>query len=306
MIRAASISHRYDDVLAVEDVSFEIAPGEIVGLLGHNGAGKSTIMKILTGFLRPVSGKIFLEDKDLWDDLETAQQTIGYLPENNVLYPEMTVVDYLVYSGVLHGIAKDSVLSSIKSAFDETGLNDKANSVIGTLSRGFQQRVGVAQAILHRPSVLILDEPTNGLDPTQVQQMRNTIKNLSNDNTAVVLSTHILKEVEAICDRVIIVKQGRKALDSGLTELREGQRLLLTIDREPKSMADFWNILSGVEKVESLGQDTIGHKYALIPRKGESAGMIGPKVAAHVVDAGIGIFELVTERRDLEAIFNDI
>ena len=305
MIKANSISHRYKDVLAVDDVSFEIAPGEIVGLLGHNGAGKSTIMRILTGFLNPVEGEVWLEGKNIWDDLMLAQQKIGYLPENNILYPEMTVADYLVYVGILNGVERNSVLSLIKLALTKTGLDYKVNQVIGTLSKGYQQRVGVAQAILHGPEVLILDEPTNGLDPTQVQQMRRTITNLSSDDTAVVLSTHVLKEVESICDRVIVIKEGRKVLDSGLSELSEGQRLLLTVDRTLDRTVSF-DGLPTVALVEFLEENSIGYKYALTPRDSETMAAIGPQVANLVVKSGVGLHELSLEKRDLETIFNEI
>ena len=305
MIKADSISHRYNDLLAVDDVSFEISPGEIVGLLGHNGAGKSTIMKILTGFLHPFEGEVRLGEKNIWDDLTSAQQKIGYLPENNILYPEMTVVDYLVYVGILNGIEKNSALSLIRLALNKTGLDDKANQVIGTLSKGFRQRVGVAQAILHGPNVLILDEPTSGLDPTQVQQMRRTITNLSSNDTAVVLSTHVLKEVESICNRVIVIKEGKKVLDSGLSELSEGQRLLVTVDRKLDGTVLFDGLLT-MALVEFLEESSIGYRYALTPKESGTMNVIGSQVANLVVKSGVGLCELSMEKRDLETIFNEI
>ena len=231
MIKVSSLSHRYGDTLAVDEVSFEINSGEIVGLLGPNGAGKSTIMKILTGFLRPLEGWVELEGQNIWSRISASQAKIGYLPENNVLYEEMTVLDYLGYTAILRGVQENLLPSAIENALKKTDLAAKSNHTIGTLSKGFRQRVGVAQAILHQPKVLILDEPTNGLDPVQVQQMRRTIKGLSDNNTAVILSTHILKEVESVCDRVIVIKEGRKALDSKLVDLSAQGRFTVTVDK---------------------------------------------------------------------------
>ena len=232
MIKVSSLSHRYGDTLAVDEVSFEINSGEIVGLLGPNGAGKSTIMKILTGFLRPLEGWVELEGQNIWSRISASQARIGYLPENNVLYEEMTVLDYLGYTAILRGVQENLLPSAIENALKKTDLAARSNHTIGTLSKGFRQRVGVAQAILHQPKVLILDEPTNGLDPVQVQQMRRTIKGLSDNNTAVILSTHILKEVESVCDRVIVIKEGRKALDSKLDDLGEQGKFFVTVDKD--------------------------------------------------------------------------
>ncbi len=302
MIKVSTLSHRYNDILAVDKVSFEIAPGEIVGLLGHNGAGKSTIMKILTGYLRPCEGRIELEGQNIWPNISASQTKIGYLPENNILYDEMTVVDYLVYAGTLHGLEGNVLLSAIETALRKTDLSVKANQIIGTLSKGFRQRVGVAQAILHQPRVLILDEPTNGLDPAQVQQMRQTIKSLSDNDTAVILSTHILKEVESICDRVIVIKDGRKALDSELNDLRGGGRLLITVDRELGSLCVNDGPLSKMGVVNFIEESEIGYRYALILEKEA----VISEVARLIVEAGFGLSELSKERRDLETVFNEI
>ena len=306
MIKVSDLSHSYDDVLAVNDVSFEISAGEIVGLLGHNGAGKSTIMKILTGFLRPVKGNVWLNEEDLWNNLSSAQTEIGYLPENNILYSEMTVADYLVYTGVLHGLDEKLILPLLKVALEKTNLESKASQTIGTLSKGFRQRVGVAQAILHKPKVLILDEPTNGLDPTQVQQMRGTIRNLSDNNTAVILSTHVLKEVESICSRVLVIKEGRKVMDSKLTELSGGQKLLVTVDQNLEGKAEVSNRLSEITSIDFLEKNSSGYRYTLSPKQEGPIEFIGPQVASLIVGAGVGLLELQREKRDLETVFNEI
>ena len=302
MIKVSSRSHRYGDTLAVDEVSFEINSGEIVGLLGPNGAGKSTIMKILTGFLRPLEGQVELEGQNIWSRISESQAKIGYLPENNVLYEEMTVLDYLGYTGILRGIRENLLLSAIENALKKTDLAARSNHTIGTLSKGFRQRVGVAQAILHQPKVLILDEPTNGLDPVQVQQMRGTIKGLSDNNTAVILSTHILKEVESVCDRVIVIKEGRKALDSKLDDLSGQGRFTVTVDKE---LEDFGTAVGPLAKFATLNfieKNETGFKYTLT-LKNET---VVSEVARLIVEAGFGLSELSKEKRDLETIFNEI
>ena len=302
MIKVSSLSHRYGDTLAVDEVSFEINSGEIVGLLGPNGAGKSTIMKILTGFLRPLEGWVELEGQNIWSRISTSQAKIGYLPENNVLYEEMTVLDYLGYTAILRGVQENLLPSAIENALKKTDLAAKSNHTIETLSKGFRQRVGVAQAILHQPRVLILDEPTNGLDPVQVQQMRRTIKGLSDDNTTVILSTHILKEVESVCDRVIVIKEGRKALDSKLVDLSAQGRFTVTVDKE---LEDFGTAVGPLAKFATLNfieKNETGFQYTLT-LKNET---VVSEVARLIVEAGFGLSELSKEKRDLETIFNEI
>ena len=302
MIKVGSLSHRYGDTLAVDEVSFDINSGEIVGLLGPNGAGKSTIMKILTGFLRPFEGRVELEGQNIWSRISASQAKIGYLPENNVLYEEMTVLDYLGYTAILRGVQENLLPSAIENALKKTDLAAKSNHTIGTLSKGFRQRVGVAQAILHQPKVLILDEPTNGLDPVQVQQMRGTIKGLSDNNTAVILSTHILKEVESVCDRVIVIKEGRKALDSKLDDLSGQGRFTVTVDKE---LEDFGTAVGPLAKFATLNfieKNETGFKYTLT-LKNET---VVSEVARLIVEAGFGLSELSKEKRDLETIFNEI
>ncbi|MCI5221885.1 MAG: ATP-binding cassette domain-containing protein, partial [Candidatus Electrothrix sp. AR4] len=231
MIKVENLTRKYGDVTAVDTVSFEIDHGEIVGLLGHNGAGKTTIMKMMTGYLEPTEGCISVDGLDIGKDRRKIQKKVGYLPENCPVYPEMTVLDYLEYSAALHGIAKRNRPALIREAVERTALEAKATKQLSTLSRGFRQRTGVAQAILHKPGILILDEPTNGLDPTQIQHMRILIAELSKSAT-VIVSTHILQEVQAVCDRVIIIKDGGLALDSRLDELRQSSKLLISTDAE--------------------------------------------------------------------------
>lgn len=188
MIEVKGLSRQYGNLTAVDDVSFDIAAGEVVGLLGHNGAGKTTVMKMLTGFLEPSSGSIQIDGVDLATQRRAVQARIGYLPENCPLYPEMAVVDYLEHQATLRGLVGAQRDHAVRSAIERTGLTGKATDAIATLSRGYRQRVGVAQAILHQPAILVLDEPTNGLDPSQIQHMRSLIRELAQHAT-VLLST---------------------------------------------------------------------------------------------------------------------
>lgn len=305
MIRVSELSRNYGDLTAVDRVSFEIGQGEIVGLLGHNGAGKTTIMKMLTGFLEPTGGSIEVNGLDMDSHRLEVQQGIGYLPENDPLYPEMTVIDYLDFSAQLHGVDASEKNRRIKHAIDMTELISKAADPIATLSRGYRQRVGVAQAILHGPGVLILDEPTNGLDPTQVQHMRDLIRSLAEKST-VILSTHILQEVQAVCDRLIIIRNGRKALDATMQELRAAKRLLVAVDREPVSGLDFFQGLAPVASVELIDSLDDVRRYALELTDQLEVNSAAADIAQSIVAAGIKLFGLHPETRDLETIFGEI
>ncbi|MCH7538559.1 MAG: ATP-binding cassette domain-containing protein [Proteobacteria bacterium] len=305
MIRVESLTRTYGDLTAVDQVSFEIGTGEIVGLLGHNGAGKTTIMKMLTGYLEPTGGCIEINGLDISTKRATVQRQIGYLPENDPLYYEMTVIDYLDYAATLHGVPDAERTDRIREAIAQTELSSKATDTIGTLSRGFCQRVGVAQAILHNPRVLILDEPTNGLDPTQVQHMRDLIRSMA-EHATVILSTHILQEVQAICSRVIIIHDGRKVLDSTMDELLTGKRLQVAVDAEPERAIKMLSSVNGVVSVESVSQRGPGNRYVLdLGNDGD------PAEAAHIVASRIAtegwkLYALQPERRDLEQIFSEI
>lgn len=304
MIIARNLTRTYGDVRAVSDVSFEIAKGEVVGLLGHNGAGKTTIMKMLTGFLEPDSGSISVDGIDIETDRAAVQDAIGYLPENCPVYPEMTVMEYLSYVGELRGLSGDALANAIRRAIRDTDLSAKATAQIDTLSRGYRQRVGVAQAILHDPRILILDEPTNGLDPSQIHHMRDLIRRLAKTAT-VIVSTHILQEVQAVCDRAIVIHRGRKALDASLSDLRDAGRLLVTVDAAPDDGLPAFKSLDeivGVEHIEAHGEK---HRYALSVN---GAGLDGtaPIVADAVHSKGFKLFALEREQRDLERIFAEI
>ncbi|RIL00001.1 MAG: ABC transporter [Proteobacteria bacterium] len=246
MIEARGLSKRYGDLVAVEDVTFSVQPGEIVGFLGPNGAGKTTTMRMLTGFLPPTDGAASIDGHDIFSDPLAARRAIGYLPESPPVYPEMSVEDYLAYVSKLKDVPRRSRREAVDRALERCGLADVRRRVIGALSKGYRQRVGLAQAIVHDPPVMILDEPTVGLDPIQIREIRTLIGDLASvrDGKArtVILSTHILPEVEAICRRVIIMSRGRKALDAPLEELRKTGSLeevfARTTAREPAALEE--------------------------------------------------------------------
>jgi len=304
MIRVESLTRTYGDFTAVDQVSFDIAQGEIVGLLGHNGAGKTTIMKMMTGFLEPTSGVIKIDGLDLLDNLQEVQQNIGYLPENCPVYPEMSVVDYLDYAASLHGVEQHKRGERIRDVLAKTELTDRAFHIITTLSRGLRQRVGVAQALLHEPKILILDEPTNGLDPTQIQHMRGLIRTLA-EHATIILCTHILQEVQALCDRVIIVRNGSKVMDATLEDLRSGNRLLIGLNADLDKTRNILGSISEINQVELLQQQDDNYQYAL-SLNGHNHQVVAARVARTILDDGCDLFSLTQENRDLETIFGEI
>ena len=295
MIEADRLTRRYGDFLAVSDVSFAIEQGEIVGLLGHNGAGKTTIMKMLTGYLEPSHGSIRVDGVDMSEDPKAIQAQLGYLPENLPLYPEMSVADYLDFAAQLRGI---DPAPAVRRAIEATELESKALDPIATLSRGFKQRVGVAQAILHEPRFLILDEPTNGLDPGQTEHMRALIKRLA-DSATVILSTHIMQEVDAICDRAIILRGGALVLDERLADLKESNRYRL----RSSTTAELGAAMDALQCVTAVQADGEGcWSVAVSGDLDEAAGAI----ARAVIEAGQPLFELGLVQRNLEMVFREV
>jgi len=230
MIEARNLSKRYGDIVAVDDVSFQVERGEVVGFLGPNGAGKTTTMRMLTGFLPPTDGSARVAGYDIFDEPLAARRAVGYLPETPPLYPEMSVESYVDYVARIKDVPRGERAAKVGRALERCGLEAVGRRVIGTLSKGFRQRVGLAQAIVHEPPVLILDEPTVGLDPVQIGEIRELIRGLAGgDGEArhtVILSTHILPEVEAICRRVVMINGGRKTVDAPLSELTAGGQSL--------------------------------------------------------------------------------
>ncbi len=306
MIETRDLTRLYGDYKAVEDVSCRIESGEIVGLLGHNGAGKTTIMKMMTGYLEPTSGSILVDDLNITNDRLAIQQRIGYLPENCPLYPDMTVIDFLDYAAGLRGLTVEARKPAIRMAIRRMELEDKATHLISTLSRGYRQRVGVAQAILKQSDILILDEPTNGLDPSQIQHMLDLIVELGREST-VILSTHILREVETVCDRVLIIRNGRLAVDSRIKDLEKGQKLILVIDAAPGIAVENLLRIAGVSSAEFLRSSEDRYHYALeFAVLDGSVDEMSHPVARTVLDLGYRLFGLTPEKRDLEGVFNEV
>jgi ABC-2 type transport system ATP-binding protein len=302
MIEVRDLSRSYGAQKAVDRVSFDIRPREIVGLLGHNGAGKTTIMRMLTGYLEPSGGSIRIGDKDLARHRRAVQRSIGYLPENCPLYPDLTVLEHLEYQGALHGIRWAERPAAIRRAVARTELGAKVTATVATLSRGYRQRLGVAAALLHEPELLILDEPTNGLDPSQIQHMRTLIREQASHAT-VIVSTHILQEVEAVCGRVLIMRAGRLALDSAMDSIGAGSRLRVTLDGPPAEVRAVLGALPGVGGVEPMGEEGVRRSFALSTADPNAT---APLVAAAVAERGWALYALARERHDLEAVFGRI
>ena len=294
MIEADQLTRRYGDFLAVDHVSFSIGQGEIVGLLGHNGAGKTTIMKMLTGYLEPSSGEARIDGMEVEANRKAVQAQLGYLPENLPLYPEMSVADYLAFSAALRGV---DVPAAVRRAIEATELEEKALDPISTLSRGFKQRVGVAQPILHQPRFLILDEPTNGLDPGQTQHMRQLIRRLA-EHATVILSTHIMQEVSAICDRALILRGGHLVLDERLENLRASNRLSLRTSSE----GNLLELFSDLPWVAGLQQAADGSWQIEVEGNLDEA---AHRATLVLLDAGLPIYQVAAVQRDLETVFRE-
>ncbi|HEV7378877.1 MAG TPA: ATP-binding cassette domain-containing protein [Dyadobacter sp.] len=230
-IQVTNLSKTYGTQRAIDNISFNLKPGEIVGFLGPNGAGKSTTMKILTGYLKATSGNAMVSNFDVHTQPMPARRAIGYLPEHNPLYLDMYVKEFLQFSGMLYGIQGATLKTRVSEMIAMCGLEVEQHKKIGQLSKGYRQRVGLAQSFLHDPEVLILDEPTTGLDPNQILEIRELIRTAGSNKT-VLFSTHIMQEVEALCDRVIIINRGKVVSDSSLDTLRQSGESLEDIFRK--------------------------------------------------------------------------
>lgn len=302
MIKADMLTRKYGKVVAVENVSFQIEHKEIVGLLGHNGAGKTTIMKMLTGYLEPTQGSVDINGIDVASNRLSVQSITGYLPENCPVYPDMVVLDYLDFVATLRGVQPEKKNARIVYALEKTRLREVATQHVNTLSRGYRQRLGVAQAILNSPKILILDEPTNGLDPSQILEMRSLIRELA-ENATVVISTHILQEVQAVCGRVIIINRGKLALDSSMSELRTSDRLAVTVDQEREKVETALKDMPGVRVVSVRPE---GNQNQFVLETNDTASDTAPKVAKHLIEHGAQLYSLQPQVRDLETIFGEI
>ena len=306
MIEATQLGKRYGAFEALADVSFTIGQGEVVGLLGPNGAGKTTLIRILTGFFEPSAGSVTIDGIDVESDPLAARAHIGYLPESTPLYPEMLVQEFLAMAADLRQIPPDRRRALISEAVWATGLEQKLTQPIAELSKGFRQRVGIAQAILHKPKLLILDEPTSGLDPTQVDQVRGLIERLS-QSTTVLFSTHILSEVEQVCDRAIILLDGRVRADARLDALQKTPKVHVSVASDTAaSPAEVAARLGALDLSTSVrAGDHDGGQYRF-----EVDGAAGSTLAREVFrlarDNNWELTELRPVVRDLETVFREL
>jgi ABC-2 type transport system ATP-binding protein len=312
-IAVRNLTKYYDTEKAVNDISFDVKTGEILGFLGPNGAGKTTTMKIITCYMPPTSGKVEVEGFDIAEHSLEVRKKIGYLPEMNPLYLDMNVLEYLEYSARLYGLKNALLKSRLKEMVDVCGIAEVRHKDIGELSKGFRQRVGLAQAMIHDPEVLILDEPTSGLDPNQIVEIRNLIRQLGRAKT-VVLSTHILSEVQATCDRVIIINEGGIVADGTLEQLQQDFRGSEKISLELKipagkiinAMTDVYpkfKEFMQVESVEYGGQEGEVYKFSIHTAKGSD---IREEIFRRTVAEGWVLLEMSRTATSLEEVFRKL
>lgn len=299
-IRIQHLTKLYGHQKAVDDISFEIGEGEIVGFLGPNGAGKSTTMKVITGYLPPSEGLVDVGGFDVVTNPMRVKKIIGYLPENNPLYPDMFVHEYLEFSGRLSGLGGRSLKSRIREIIGLCGLGHEQNKKIESLSKGYRQRVGLAQALIHDPKLLILDEPTSGLDPNQLVEIRHLIRDISLNKT-VIFSTHIMQEVEALCDRVIVINKGRLVADDSLANLvkldKESQSLV--VDFEVAVDPALLKSIPGVVEVNLAGPNS----YRIISHNSKE---LRAEVFRFAADRQLSLSGLRLEENSLESVFQNL
>jgi len=289
-----NLTKNYSATKALKGISLRFEQNGVVGLLGPNGAGKTSLMKILTGYLSQWKGTVSFDGMDIRTNTKKIQQIIGYLPENNPLYLEMYIKEYLNFVGALYKLKTPP----IEAVIEKTGLQEHAHKKIGDLSKGYKQRVGIAAALLHDPAYLILDEPTTGLDPNQVIEIRNLIKNLGKKKT-VFLSTHILQEVDAMCDRVIIINKGEIVLDQALVELRNKQEQIIEVSFDYRIEVDALEKISNVQKVTN----TYDFNYELQIKGAQD---MRPAVFDFAQDNGLKILNLQLKNESLEQLFKKL
>lgn len=299
MIHLNSVSKIYGNQIAVNNLSFTIEKGEILGFLGPNGAGKSTTMKMITTYLTPTSGKIEVCGLDTQTEYMQVRQKIGYLPEHNPLYLDMYVKEYLSFVAKINHIPRKEIQKRITQMIDICGLTKEQHKKIGALSKGYRQRVGLAQALIHNPEVLILDEPTTGLDPNQIIEIRNLIKEVGKEKT-VIFSTHILSEVEAICDKVVVIHEGKLVANDTLSGLKQSLSAqtyieLVTDTQKPIQIQDFEN-LPEVTKIDSISETEI-HLYTHNPKE------TSKHVFERCVEKGYTVISIRQQEKSMESLF---
>ena len=303
MIEVEHLTKRYGPVTAVSDVSFQVNKGEILGFLGPNGAGKTTTMRVLTGYIPPTEGRAKVAGFDVLDQPIEAKRRTGYLPETPPLYPDMTVREYLHFVGKIKGVAAGDRKARVEQVMARTWVSDMASRACGKLSKGYRQRVGLAQALIHNPDVLILDEPTAGLDPKQIIETRRLIKELAGDHT-IILSTHILPEVSQTCQRVVIINKGRVVAvdtpDNLTARLRGSETLYVQVDAGDTDAASVLTLVPGVTRVieSERSNGLVGYEV-----DSETGRDVRRDLARAVISSGLGLLELRPMRVSLEDVF---
>jgi len=307
MIEIKNLSKKYKDVQALDKVSFSVADGEILGFLGPNGAGKTTTMKIITGFISANSGSVKINGLDSVEDSLEIRKQIGYLPENVPLYQEMKVYEYLKFIGEIRGLNKSKLVQRIKELIKSCSLEKVIRKNIGELSKGYRQRVGLAQALIHDPKILILDEPTAGLDPNQIVEIRNLIKKMAQEKT-VIMCSHILSEVQATCSRIVIINDGKIAAQGTTEELKaqsEGKQMVsFSIKGNKESIVDKFKVQEGVLDIKYLGRESSEvEKYILETRSEKD---LRPMVFNMAKENNWILYALNSQELSLEDIFRKL
>jgi ABC-2 type transport system ATP-binding protein len=305
MIRVQNLTKRFDQFTAVNNLSFDVSPGEVLGFLGPNGAGKSTTMKMITGFIEPTEGLVSVYDMNVSQDTQAVQTIMGYLPEGAPAYGEMTVMAFLLFIAKVRGLTGADRELRLAKVIEQVELEPVLNKPIETLSKGFARRVGLAQAIMHDPKVLILDEPTDGLDPNQKHQVRELIKGLAKDKI-VIISTHILEEVSAVCTRALIINEGRLLLDGKPDELERQSRhhnaICLQLADE---YADVQQLLGSIDQIESVEivADPEDRTFMLFPKDGQ---MLLPEVVRWLDEKQWAVENIHLEKGRLDDVFRQV
>jgi ABC-2 type transport system ATP-binding protein len=307
LVEANSLHKSFGPIIAVDDISLSVRKGEVLGFLGPNGAGKSTTMKMITGFLEPDRGTAKICGHDVQTAPLLAKSRLGYLPEGAPLYAEMTPRSFLAFTAEIRGIARNERARRIGIAVERTGLDSVLNQRIETLSKGFKRRVGLAQAILHDPTVLIMDEPTDGLDPNQKHHVRKLIREMAAEK-AIIVSTHILEEVEAVCTRSVIINRGRIVADGTAEELMRrvpyhGAVTIRVADATAQAVRDALSGHAGIVRIEIIGKSDGQTDLRALPSNGKA---IVSDIAASLQEKGITVNELFVERGKLDDVFRDV
>jgi len=300
MVKFINVSQFYGNFQALYNISFEIPRGTLLALLGPNGAGKSTTMNIITGYQPPLKGDVYINNINIFDNPEEAKKNIGYLPEIPPLYLDLTVREYLIFTGEIHGLEKRISERNAEESIELLKIGNRQDSLIKNLSKGLRQRVGIAQSILHKPKLLILDEPTVGLEPSQLIDFRNLIRDLAENNkTTVILSTHILAEASELCDRIIIIDEGKKIFDGSKDQLLKNNNEFQFLLKVTKCTTELINELNQLKEIMNINRTTEGIEIICSKE-------IPEIIIERTINLGLGVKALIPIKNSLEKVFLDL